>query len=148
MATKSEIKEWLECCGAGARGFLVFRDKIGRGVWCFYNRDKLGDRLGSHDAAPLHLLNHSLTGIQGPTFAEWKKQKGREGKVEKVLKLPSGLIPESYQLTPVQIRCPECRSICDAAVVKTDCGAKYFHICEHCSEIITASEWERVNESE
>lgn len=43
MATKEEIREWLEACG---------------------ERD-----------------------VQGPTFAEWKKAKGREGKVEKITKM-------------------------------------------------------------
>jgi hypothetical protein len=40
-----------------------------------------------------------------------------------------------------RIKCPECGGTCNA-VIKLP---TYFHICEYCSEIITASEWERVD---
>ena len=47
------------------------------------------------------------------------------------------------------IRCPACEGICNATVTQEDdepwpC---YVHICEHCSEIIGESEWERIDES-
>jgi hypothetical protein len=81
MATKSEIKEWLEACGAGDRVCVVWQeDKTLRiGI------NKLVSLAIWLDGADvLHLLNPSLTGIQGPTFAEWQRQKGREGKVRKI----------------------------------------------------------------
>lgn len=87
MATKEEIREWLEACGAKEGQYVAYvNDNGDRGAWCFWDIPRLAQTLagGSEYTAP-HLLNESLTGVQGPTFAEWKKAKGREGKILKIM---------------------------------------------------------------
>ena len=89
MATKSEIKEWLEACGGIIQEqYLVYAEDSStrRHVWCFTLPEPMVDTFCFHKRRqPLHLLNETLTGIQGPTFAEWQRQKGREGKIQKIM---------------------------------------------------------------
>lgn len=86
MATKEEIKSWLEACGAKAKQHVAYSDNGRFYVWWMADLNGADTEHLTY-LTPLHLLNPELTGIQGPTFAEWKKQKGREGKVEKVTKM-------------------------------------------------------------
>lgn len=92
MATKEEIREWLECCGAGGRVNIAYNlyELKSPLAASFSNCSVAVAHLTSESSTPLHLLNESLTGVQGPTFAEWKKAKGREGKVEKIRKAYEG----------------------------------------------------------
>lgn len=88
MASKQEIKEWLEHCGAEQGSYIAYVDcnSTRIHIWCIAHLDSLVDSFCLEKTRqPLHLLNPELTGIQGPTFAEWKKQKGREGKVQKIM---------------------------------------------------------------
>lgn len=86
MATKEEIREWLGCCGAPTKCYIVCKGQYDNElkVWPLRSIVCMAHDLAVQELTPLHLLNETLTGIQGPTFAEWKKQKGREGKVEKI----------------------------------------------------------------
>lgn len=84
MATKSEIREWLEACGAKESLFVAWLSKSNIMQLAQGHMDEIARWLADDSIRPLHLLNPELTGVQGPTFAEWQKQKGREGKVEKV----------------------------------------------------------------
>ena len=83
MATKSEIKEWLEACGAKDGQVLAFTMSDG-GPWVARAYGMLFLPDGS---TPLHLLNETLTGVQGPTFAEWKKQRGRRERIDRIRKV-------------------------------------------------------------
>lgn len=85
MATKQEIREWLEACGAKDPSYVIWKGH-GKQKYCVCEGapDQVTQWLHGEHSEILHLLNDSLTGVQGPTFAEWQKAKEREGKVRKM----------------------------------------------------------------
>lgn len=85
MATKDEIREWLEACGARDVTYVVWKPESGQLHITQGHIDNVIRQLSSFYINPSHLINPELTGVQGPTFAEWKKQKGREGKILKIM---------------------------------------------------------------
>jgi hypothetical protein len=75
MATKEEIESWLEACGARRYQYLALEgERDEPSIWWLADIKSDAEKL-SEINLPLHLLNPSLTAVQGPTFAEWKKQK-------------------------------------------------------------------------
>lgn len=85
MATKEEIREWLERCGAGQRQLIVYNYHGGNERHRAHSVENILGWVDYSGVYIFHLLNPKCTGIQGPTFAEWQKAKGREGKVQKIM---------------------------------------------------------------